>query len=92
MAFSYSVFSLISLVALIAVIVALVHAALQPADAFVAAEKQTKTTWIVVLGGAILLCLIPGLGLLSAGLAAVAAGVYFVDVRPRVLEVQGKSR
>ncbi|OHT88512.1 DUF2516 family protein [Mycobacteroides saopaulense] len=92
MAFSYSVFSLISLVALVAAIVALIHAALQPADAFVAAEKQTKTTWIVILAAVAVFSLIPGLELLTAGVAAVAAGVYFVDVRPRVLEVQGKSR
>ncbi|AKC40409.1 transmembrane protein [Mycolicibacterium phlei] len=92
MAFTFHVFALISLVALVAAIVALVHAAIQPADAFVAAEKQTKTTWIVILAGAAVLTLIPGLELLTAGIAAVGAGVYFVDVRPRVLEVQGKSR
>ena len=45
-----------------------------------------------LLFGAAVLTLIPGLELLTAGIAAVAAGVYFVDVRPRVLEVQGKSR
>ena len=33
-----------------------------------------------------------GAGVMGAGIAAVAAGVYFVDVRPRLLEVQGKSR
>ncbi|MBA0046059.1 DUF2516 family protein [Mycobacterium sp. NPDC050853] len=92
MAFSFHVFALISLIALVAAIVALVHAAIQPADAFVAAEKQTKTTWIVILAAAAVFTLIPGIELLSAGIAAVAAGVYFVDVRPRVLEVQGKSR
>ncbi|AMU32581.1 DUF2516 family protein [Mycobacteroides abscessus subsp. abscessus] len=92
MAFSFHVFALISLITLIAAIVALVHAAIQPSDAFVAAEKQTKTTWVVILAGAAVLTLIPGLELLTAGIAAVAAGVYFVDVRPRVLEVQGKSR
>ena len=28
----------------------------------------------------------------GAAIAAVAAGVYLVDVRPKILEVQGKSR
>jgi hypothetical protein len=28
----------------------------------------------------------------GAAIAAVAAGVYIVDVRPKILEVQGKSR
>ncbi|MGH3724039.1 MAG: DUF2516 family protein [Mycobacterium sp.] len=85
------IFSLISTIALIATIVALVHAAIQPADAYVAADKQTKPTWIVILAVAALVVFFLG-GLLGAGIAAVAAGVYFVDVRPRVLEVQGKSR
>ena len=32
------------------------------------------------------------LGVTGMVIAAVAAGVYLVDVRPRLLEVQGKSR
>ena len=28
----------------------------------------------------------------GAAIAAVAAGVYLVDVRPKILEIQGKSR
>jgi hypothetical protein len=32
------------------------------------------------------------LGVTGMVIAAVAAGVYLVDVRPKLLEVQGKSR
>lgn len=90
MAYSLSVFWLISMAAAVAAIVSLVHASIQPAEAYLAADKQTKTTWIVILAASAVLAYF--LDLLGAGLAAVAVGVYFVDVRPRLLEVQGKSR
>jgi hypothetical protein len=32
------------------------------------------------------------LGVTGVAIAAVASGVYLVDVRPKLLEVQGKSR
>ncbi len=74
---------------------ALVHAGLQRADAYTAAEKMTKNTWMAILGGATFLALVTnfiGLSITGSAIAAVAAGVYLVDVRPKVLEVQGKSR
>ena len=74
---------------------ALVHAALQRADAYPAAGKMTKNSWLLILGGATLLALITnfiGLSVTGSAIAAVAAGVYLVDVRPKLLEVQGKSR
>ena len=69
--------------------------ALQRADAYTAAEKMTKNTWMAILGGATFLALVTnfiGLSITGCAIAAVAAGVYLVDVRPKVLEVQGKSR
>jgi sterol desaturase/sphingolipid hydroxylase (fatty acid hydroxylase superfamily) len=76
---------------LITVLYALVHAALQRPDAYPAVDKQTKPVWLVILGVALLLALVLGPGFGSA-IAACAAGVYLVDVRPKLLEIQGKSR
>jgi hypothetical protein len=73
---------------------AFVHAALQRSDAYTAAEKLSKPAWLAILGGAVALTSILGfiLGVMGVVLAAVATGVYLVDVRPKLLEVQGKSR
>nr|WP_036422051.1 DUF2516 family protein [Mycolicibacterium vinylchloridicum] len=71
-------------------IYAFVHAAMQRPDAYTAAEKLTKPVWLVILGVAGVLSLF--LGVMGVAIAAVAAGVYLVDVRPKLLEVQGKSR
>ncbi|WP_326548230.1 DUF2516 family protein [Mycolicibacterium sp. ND9-15] len=70
---------------------AFVHAAMQRPDAYPAADKLTKPVWLVILGVAGLLVLVLG-SVLGTAIAAVAAGVYLVDVRPKLLEVQGKSR
>ncbi|BDB40358.1 hypothetical protein Mkiyose1665_21630 [Mycobacterium kiyosense] len=73
---------------------AFVHAAMQRADAYTAAEKLTKPVWLLILGGAVALTSVLAFVFQIMGLAvaAVAAGVYLVDVRPKLLEVQGKSR
>lgn len=86
------------LVLLVAVLVtavyAFVHAALQRPDAYTAADKLTKPVWLVILGAAVALAsiLYPVLGVLGMAMSACASGVYLVDVRPKLLEVQGKSR
>lgn len=69
---------------------AFVHAAMQRPDAYTAADKLTKPVWLVILAVGGLLCLL--WSVMGASIAAVAAGVYLVDVRPKLLEVQGKSR
>lgn len=86
------------LVLLVAVLVtavyAFVHAALQRPDAYTAADKLTKPVWLVILGAAVALVsiLYPVLGVLGMAMSACASGVYLVDVRPKLLEIQGKSR
>jgi presenilin-like A22 family membrane protease len=70
---------------------AFVHAAMQRSDAYTAAEKLTKPVWLVILGLGILLAAVLG-GIFGAVICACAAGIYLVDVRPKLLEVQGKSR
>ncbi len=72
-------------------IYAFVHAAMQRPDAYTAADKLTKPAWLGILGVSALLCLLMGSSI-GMVIAAVAAGVYLADVRPRLLEVQGKSR
>lgn len=70
---------------------AFVHAALQRADAYTAVNKLTKPVWLVILGVAMLLLLVlwdP----FGAAIVAAAAGVYLADVRPKLLDIQGKSR
>ncbi len=78
----------------VATVYAFVHAALQRSDAYTAADKQTKPLWLVILGGAMaLITILYGVfGVMAIAAAAVATGVYLVDVRPKLLEVQGKSR
>lgn len=64
------------------------------ADAYTAADKLTKPVWLVILGAAVALAsiLYPVLGVLGMAMSACASGVYLVDVRPKLLEIQGKSR
>ncbi|HEY9266320.1 MAG TPA: DUF2516 family protein [Mycobacterium sp.] len=76
---------------LVAAVYAFVHAAIQRPDAYTAADKLTKPVWLVILGVGVLLLLLFQ-GVFGAAIAAVAAGVYLVDVRPKILEIQGKSR
>jgi hypothetical protein len=73
---------------------ALVHAALQRPDAYTATGKLTKPAWLGILGGAVAFASILSFvfGVFGVAIAAVAVGVYLVDVRPKILEVQGKSR
>jgi Protein of unknown function (DUF2516) len=85
----YVLFAL-TLVVLATTVYAFVHAAMQRPDAYTAAEKLTKPVWLVILGLGVLLALV--LGITGVAIAAVAAGVYLVDVRPKILDIQGKSR
>jgi hypothetical protein len=62
---------------------AFVHAARQRPDAYPAANKLTKPAWLGILGVSGLLSFV--LGVTGMVIAAVAAGVYLVDVRPNLL-------
>ena len=85
----YVLFAL-QIAVLVATLYAFVHAAMQRPDAYTAANKLTKPVWLVILGVGVLLALV--LGITGVAIAAVAAGIYLVDVRPKILEIQGKSR
>jgi Protein of unknown function (DUF2516) len=86
-----AVLTIVQFAVLATALYALVHAALQRPDAYTAADKLTKPSWLAILAGAILLAYLMGPGFGSA-IAACGAGVYLVDVRPKLLEIQGKSR
>ncbi|WP_328363664.1 DUF2516 family protein [Mycobacterium sp. NBC_00419] len=77
---------------IVATLYSFVHAAIQRPDAYTAAEKLTKPVWLVILGVAGLLAVVGVLDVMGVAIAAVASGVYLVDVRPKLLDVQGKSR
>jgi hypothetical protein len=86
---------LLALVVLAATLYAFVHAAMQRPDAYTAAGKLTKPVWLLILGGAgafALLLSLTGVSVFAVAIAAVATGIYLVDVRPKILEIQGKSR
>jgi hypothetical protein len=85
-----TVLFVITIAVLIMTVYAFVHAAIQRPDAYTAAEKLTKPVWLIILGVAALLAFV--LGITGTAIAAVASGVYLVDVRPKLLEIQGKSR
>jgi hypothetical protein len=75
---------------LLTAVYAFVHAALQRPDAYTAAEKLTKPVWLLILGGAVALTIILIANAFIMAVAACAAGVYLADVRPKLLEIQGK--
>ena len=85
----FSVLSILQIAVLVTTVYAFVHAAMQRSDAYTAADKLTKPVWLLILGGAAALSLLAVFGTV---IAACAAGVYLVDVRPKLLEIQGKSR
>ena len=73
---------------------AFIDAVRRPAPAFVAASKQTKPLWLVILGVALVIGLGGAAGQLSLFsflpiIAFVAAAIYLTDVRPKVSGFQG---
>ena len=84
------VLTVLLIAVLVTTLYAFVHAAMQRPDAYTAADKLTKPVWLVILGASLPLAYL--LNVLGMTIAACAAGVYLVDVRPKLLEIQGKSR
>jgi hypothetical protein len=78
----HGVLLIIHLVVFVVVLGALIDAAIRPDRAFVAAGKQTKVFW----------CLILLVGVFIALVGIIAAIVYFVDVRPAIREIGGGGR
>jgi hypothetical protein len=75
---------------------AFVDAIRRPAPAFVAAGKQTKPLWLIILGVAFLIGIGGALNYLPIFsflpiIAFVAAAIYLADVRPKVSNLGGGS-
>ncbi len=73
---------------------AFIDAIRRPAPAFVAASKQTKPLWLVILGVALVIGLGGAAGELSLFsilpiIAFVAAAIYLTDVKPKVSGFKG---
>jgi Protein of unknown function (DUF2516) len=87
-------FWVLSLAAFAAEVFAFIDALRRPGPAFVAAGKQTKPLWLIILGVASVI----GLGSIATGVslvsilpiaAFVAAAIYLTDVRPKVRQSRG---
>jgi Protein of unknown function (DUF2516) len=87
----FSLMTLLGFALFILELVAFIDAAMRPTDAYVAAGKQTKQFWLVLIGLFSFITLTFGpLGLFGLGLVGiVASGVYLLDVRPALKEVGG---
>jgi hypothetical protein len=75
---------------------AFIHALMQRADAFQAADKLTKPAWGGITGASLLVLIVFNQGLGSFGslfwlAALVAVLVYIVDVKPAIVGVQGSG-
>lgn len=77
----------------------LVDAVTRRSDAFVAADRQTKTVWLGITAASALLLVLSatGTGFFSAPsliwcAAVVASLVYLVDVRPKLKDIQRGTR
>jgi hypothetical protein len=62
-------------------------------DAFPAIGRQSKGLWLALTGGATLVSLatFSPIGLLGIA-SIVIAGIYLLDIRPKVLEITGRRR
>ena len=73
-------------------IFAFVHATLQRADAYTAADKLTKPGWVLILVVFSLSQLFQGWLSFFGLIGIVAAAVYLVDARPALRAASGRGR
>ncbi|MFF8959365.1 DUF2516 family protein [Streptomyces sp. NPDC014894] len=89
--FELTLWLVVDLVFLVTSVTALIMAAIAREDAYRAADKQTKSFWLIILGVTVALNLTVSILFLSlAGL--IASIVFFVDVRPALAQVSGGGR
>ncbi len=75
-----------------------VDAVTRRSDAFVAADRQTKTVWLAITAVSAFLLVLAALRMFLSALdllwdaAIVASLVYLVDVRPKLRDVQRGTR
>ncbi|MBM9620773.1 DUF2516 family protein [Streptomyces zhihengii] len=91
--FDFGLWMITKLVFVATSLIALVMAAVAREDAYRAAGKKTKSFWLIILGLAAVVNLIPWLSMLFLSIAGlIAAIVFFVDVRPALQQVSGGGR
>jgi Kef-type K+ transport system membrane component KefB len=83
----------LGVLAFVTQVYALVDCLRQRSDAFVAASKQTKQLWMIILAVATAIGFVSILGPLNIFnlIAFVAASVYLVDVRPALRSASGRG-
>jgi hypothetical protein len=93
------IFFALAVAAFLVEVWAFIDALRRPTAAFVAAGKQTKPLWLIILGVAMVIGLYGvaaggGGQLFLAAAAFIAAAIYLTDVRPKVREIGpgGSSR
>lgn len=86
----FTFFSILTYAALAVKLWALGDAVIRPAPAYVAADKQTKNLWLVLLGISVVLGWRWGGGIFDIFVIVglIVALVYLLDVRPAVREVR----
>lgn len=85
---------IINVAALPVGVFAFIHALVQRSDAYTATNRMTKPAWLGLTGGGsavLLLFNFYGPGMIFWIAALVAVLVYIVDVRPKLIEIQGRS-
>jgi hypothetical protein len=86
--FDLTLWLLLDLVFIVSSVTALIMAAMAREDAYRAADKKTKSFWLIILGITVAVNLFISVLFLSiAGL--IATIVFFVDVRPALKQVSG---
>jgi Protein of unknown function (DUF2516) len=90
-------FEVLAISAFVVEVWAFIDATRRPAPAFIAAGKQTKPLWLIILGVATVIGLYTAasgsfavIGILSVA-SFVAAAVYLTDVKPKVGGTGGGS-
>jgi Protein of unknown function (DUF2516) len=88
----FTLTNLLSFAAFLLIVFAFIDSAIRPAQAYVAAGKQTKNLWMIILGVAAAAVFLLGGGIFSLFtiIGVIAAIVYMVDVRPAVREIGGR--
>ncbi|MDQ0843647.1 MULTISPECIES: DUF2516 family protein [unclassified Streptomyces] len=91
--FDFGLGMIVDLVFLVTSVAAFVMAAMAREDAYRAADKKTKPFWLIILGVAVAVNLIPFISMLFLQIAGLIASiVFFVDVRPALQQVSGGGR
>lgn len=88
--FDLTLWLLLDLVFIVSSVTALIMAAMAREDAYRAADKKTKSFWLIILGVTVAVNLFISVLFLSiAGL--IATIVFFVDVRPALKQVSDRK-